>query len=116
MGERRDAMLAALEEYFPPEASWTHPEGGFFLWVTLPKYVDTGSMLADALEAGVTFCPGDSFYVDGVTGRNCMRLNFSYETPENITEAIRRLAKVIEERLELYRAFIDAGAIKVPEE
>lgn len=115
-GERRDAMLAALEEYFPPEASWTHPEGGFFLWVTLPKYVDTGSMLADALEAGVTFCPGDSFYVDGVTGRNCMRLNFSYETPENITEAIRRLAKVIEERLELYRAFIDAGAIKVPEE
>lgn len=109
-------MLAALEEYFPPEASWTHPEGGFFLWVTLPKYVDTGSMLADALEAGVTFCPGDSFYVDGVTGRNCMRLNFSYETPENITEAIRRLAKVIEERLELYRAFIDAGAIKVPEE
>ena len=45
-----------------------------------------------------------------------MRLNFSYETPENITEAIRRLAKVIEERLELYRAFIDAGAIKVPEE
>lgn len=115
-GERRDAMLAALEEFFPPEASWTHPEGGFFLWVTLPKYVDTGSMLADALEAGVTFCPGDSFYVDGVTGRNCMRLNFSYETPENITEAIRRLAKVIEERLELYRAFIDAGAIKVPEE
>lgn len=111
---RRDAMLAALEEYFPPEASWTHPEGGFFIWVTLPEYVDTGSMLADALNEGVTYVPGDSFFPDGKTGKNCMRINFSYETPENLQEAIRRLAKVIEGRLELYRAFIDAGAIKVP--
>ena len=109
--ERRDAMLAALEEYFPPEASWTHPEGGFFVWVTLPEYVDTGSMLAEALEAGVTYVPGDSFYPGGARGKNCMRINFSYETPENITEAIRRLAKTIEGKLELYRAFIEAGAL-----
>ncbi len=108
---RRDAMLAALEEHFPPEASWTRPEGGFFVWVTLPEYVDTGSMLAEALEAGVTYVPGDSFFPGGREGKNCMRINFSFETPENITEAIKRLAKVIEERLELYRAFIDAGAI-----
>ena len=108
---RRDAMLKALEENFPPEASWTHPEGGFFVWVTLPEYMDTGSMLAEALEAGVTYVPGDSFFPGGTRGKNCMRINFSYETPENIEEAIRRLAGVIEDRLELYRAFIDAGAI-----
>ena len=114
--ERRDAMLGALDEFFPPEARWTHPEGGLFVWVTLPDYVDTGSMLGAALDAGVTYVPGDSFYPDGVTGRNCMRINFSYETPENIVEAVRRLAKVIEERLELYRVFIAAGAIKAPEE
>lgn len=108
---RRDAMLDALDEFFPPEASWTHPEGGFFVWVTLPEYVDTGSMLAEALEAGVTYVPGDSFFPDGKRGKNCMRINFSYESPENLREAIRRLATVIESRLELYRAFIDAGAL-----
>lgn len=111
-GERRQAMLDALEEFFPAEASWTHPEGGFFLWVTLPEYVDTGSMLPEALEAGVTYVPGDSFFPEGKEGKNCMRINFSYESPENIREAIRRLAEVIESRLELYRAFIEAGAIK----
>lgn len=111
-GIRRNAMLAALEEYFPPEAKWTKPEGGFFVWVTLPEYVDTGSMLGAALDAGVTFCPGDSFFPDGKTGKNCMRVNFSYETPENIAEAIRRLSVVIEERLELYRVFLEAGALK----
>lgn len=111
-GERRDAMLAALEEYFPPEVTWTHPEGGMFIWVTLPEYVDTGSMLAEALEAGVTFVPGDSFFPNACAGKNSMRINFSFESPENITEAIRRLSEVIEERLELYRVFIEAGAIK----
>lgn len=115
-GIRRDAMLAALEEYFPPEATWTKPEGGFFVWITLPEYVDTGSMLGTALDAGVTFCPGDSFYPDGKTGKNCMRVNFSYETPENIAEAIRRLAIVVEERLELYRVFLEAGALKASRE
>lgn len=111
--ERRDAMLAALEEYFPAEATWTHPEGGLFVWVTLPEYVDTGSMLAEALEAGVTYVPGDSFYPEGRSGKNCMRINFSYESPECIAEAIRRLAEVIESKLELYRVFIKAGALKV---
>lgn len=107
--ERRDAMLAALEEYFPPEASWTKPEGGLFVWVTLPEYLDTGSMLAEALEAGVTYVPGDSFYPQGNAGKNCMRINFSYESPESIAEAIRRLGEVIESRMELYRVFIQAG-------
>ena len=110
--KRRRAMLNAMDEFFPPEATWTHPEGGFFVWVTLPEYVDANSMLAEALDHGVIYAPGDSFYPDGKRGRNSMRLNFSYESPENIREAIRRLAEVIEDRLELYRAFIAAGAIK----
>ena len=108
---RRDAMLAALDEHFPPEASWTRPEGGFFVWVTLPDYVDTGSMLGAALEHGVTYTPGDGFFPDGKTGKNCMRIAFCYESPENLAEAVKRLAGVINERLELYRAFIDAGAL-----
>lgn len=110
--ERRDAMLAALEEHFPPEATWTRPEGGFFVWVTLPGYVDTGSMLSAALDRGVTYTPGDGFFPDGTSGKNSMRIAFCYESPENIAEAVRRLAAVIEERLELYRAFLEAGAIK----
>ena len=110
--KRRRAMLDALEECFPAEATWTRPEGGFFVWVTLPQYVDANSMLAEALDHGVIYAPGDSFFPDGKRGRNSMRLNFSYESPENIQEAIRRLAEVIEDRLELYRAFIAAGAIK----
>ncbi len=110
--KRRRAMLDALDEFFPPEATWTRPEGGFFVWATLPPYVDANSMLAEALDHGVIYAPGDSFFPDGVRGRNSMRLNFSYESPENIREAVRRLAEVIEDRLELYRAFIAAGAIK----
>jgi len=109
--KRRRAMLDALDEFFPPEATWTRPEGGFFVWATLPSYVDANSMLAEALDHGVIYAPGDAFYPDGKRGRNSMRLNFSYESPENIREAIRRLAEVIEDRLELYRAFIAAGAI-----
>ena len=69
-------------------------------------------MLAEALEHGVTYTPGDGFYPDGIRGKNCMRLAFCYESPENLREAIRRLAEVINSKLELYRAFIEAGAIK----
>ncbi|HET6352484.1 MAG TPA: PLP-dependent aminotransferase family protein, partial [Coriobacteriia bacterium] len=108
--ERRDAMIAALDEHFPPEARWVKPDGGFFVWVELPAYVDCASMLAEAVEHGVTFVPGDGCFPDG-RGRNCMRLAFCYAQPEAIEEGIRRLAEVIEDRLELYRAFIAAGAI-----
>ena len=110
--KRRDAMLAALEEFFPAESSWTHPEGGLFVWVTLPEYVDTPQLLSVALDKGVTFVPGDGCYPGGSgLGRNAMRIAFCYEEPKNIREAIRRLGEVIEERMELYRAFIDAGAL-----
>lgn len=113
--ERRDAMLSALEEHFPAEARWTKPDGGFFVWVELPPYVDCASMLAEAVEHGVTFVPGDGFFPDG-RGRNCMRLAFCYAKPEAIEEGIRRLSEVIEDRLELYRAFIAAGALPALEE
>ncbi|MCL2825886.1 MAG: PLP-dependent aminotransferase family protein [Eggerthellaceae bacterium] len=109
---RRDAMLAALAEYFPPEASWTHPEGGLFVWVTLPEYIDAGSMLTVALENGVTYTPGDSFYPNASAGKNCMRIAFCFASPEKLREAIRRLSLVVNERMELYRAFLDAGAIQ----
>jgi 2-aminoadipate transaminase len=111
--QRRDAMLEALAEFFPPEASWTHPKGGFFVWVTLPAYVDTPQLLSVALEAGVTFVPGDGCYPSSSgRGHNAMRVAFCYEEPAQLREAIRRLALVIEERLELYRAFINAGVLK----
>jgi 2-aminoadipate transaminase len=108
--ERRDAMLAALAEHFPEDVTWTHPEGGFFVWVTLPAHLDTKALLAEAVERGVTFVPGSDFYPDG-RGCNCMRLAFCYESPEQITEGVRRLAEVCEDKLELYRAFVAAGAV-----
>ncbi|MFZ2755550.1 MAG: PLP-dependent aminotransferase family protein [Atopobiaceae bacterium] len=108
--ERKNAMLAALEELFPPEASWTHPEGGLFLWVSLPPYFDTNQMLSVALEHGVAYVPGTNCFPDG-RGRESMRLCYSYESPENIHEAIKRLADVIDDRMGLYRAFLEAGAL-----
>lgn len=108
--KRRDAMLEALEEYFPSEATWTRPEGGLFVWVTLPEYMDTAQLLSVALEKGVIFVPGDGCYPAGSgKGKNAMRIAFCYEQPENIREALKRLGEVIEERMKLYRTFIDAG-------
>ncbi|MBF4510297.1 MAG: PLP-dependent aminotransferase family protein [Aeromicrobium sp.] len=107
---RRDAMLDALEEHFPPEAKWTAPEGGFFVWVEMPAFLDLKSILAEAVEHGVTYVPGDAFYPDG-RGRNCMRLAFCFAEPDAIREGIRRLAEVLDDRLELYRAFAAAGAL-----
>lgn len=108
--ERRDAMLEALSEHFPAEAKWTHPEGGFFVWVEMPSFLDLKTVLAEAVERGVTYVPGDAFFPDG-RGRNCMRLGFCYAEPEKIREGIARLAEVLEDRLELYRAFADAGVL-----
>jgi len=108
--ERRDAMLAALTEHFPAEATWMMPEGGFFIWVEMPSFLDLKSILAEAVERGVTYVPGDAFYPDG-RGRNCMRLAFCYVSPDAIREGIARLAEVIEDRLELYRAFAAAGVL-----
>lgn len=106
--ERRDAMLEALAEHFPPEVRFTRPEGGFFVWAELPAFIDLKSLLAEAVEHGVTYVPGDAFFPDG-RGRNCMRLAFCFASPDDIREGVRRLAEVLEDRLELYRAFQAAG-------
>lgn len=96
---RMQAMLNALEKYFPKEGvSWTHPEGGMFLWVTLPETVDVEDMLKEAVANKVAFVPGTSFYVDG-RPHATMRLNFSNATPELIDEGIRRIAEIVRHRL-----------------
>jgi len=101
--ERRDAMLEALAKHFPAQASWTEPEGGLFIWATLPPYIDTSDLLAKALRENVAFVPGQAAYVDG-RGRNSMRLNFSAGSADEIREGIRRIGKVVGEQVELYSA------------
>jgi 2-aminoadipate transaminase len=100
---RRDTMLEALAEHFPVEATWTEPEGGLFVWATLPGYIDTGDLLAKALRADVAFVPGQAAYVDE-HGGNSMRLNFSGVGDAEIREGIRRIGKVIRDQVELYGA------------
>lgn len=92
--ERRDALLAALDEHVP-RLSWTIPAGGFYVWLTLPDGVDARAMLPRAVDQLVAYTPGTAFYADG-GGTNKIRLSYSYPTPEFIREGIRRLASVIE--------------------
>jgi 2-aminoadipate transaminase len=98
---RRDVMLESLTEHFPREATWTRPEGGLFLWSTLPDYIDTTDLLARAVEARVAFVPGRAAYVDG-RGGSCMRLNFSGVGEQEIRDGVRRLGEVISEQVALY--------------
>jgi len=102
---RRDAMIAALEEFFPEGTSWTKPAGGFFLWATLPEYLDSSEMLAEAIENKVSYVPGNAFYADG-SGAHHMRLAFCYEDEEKITEAIKRLGKVIKGQMALAKSLL----------
>jgi 2-aminoadipate transaminase len=97
--ERRDAMLDALAEFMPQGVHWTRPEGGFFVWVTLPPYLDATAMLPRALARNVAYVPGEGFYTAG-EGRNCMRLNFSFAEPEKIRRGVELLAKVVREQIE----------------
>jgi 2-aminoadipate transaminase len=100
--DRRDAMLDALAEFFPPEAEWTRPAGGLFIWATLPDFIDTGDLLAKAIrEEQVAFVPGAAAYVDG-RGGSSMRLNFSGADSDAIREGIKRIGKVVREQIALY--------------
>jgi 2-aminoadipate transaminase len=96
--QRRDTMLAALEACFPPEVHWTHPQGGMFLWVTLPPGYDAAALLPEALAQKVAFVPGAPFHANG-GGQNTFRLNFSNATPEQIEQGIARLGKVLAARM-----------------
>jgi 2-aminoadipate transaminase len=98
---RRDVMLDALAEHFPSQAEWTHPEGGLFIWATLPDYIDTTDLLARGLEEHVAFVPGRAAYVDG-RGGSAMRLNFSGVDEDEIREGIRRVGEIVREQVELY--------------
>jgi 2-aminoadipate transaminase len=93
--QRRDAMLAALKEFFPPEVTWTHPAGGLFLWVNLPEDMECQALFEVALRENVAFVPGDCFYAGSNEGRRHMRLNFSNAQPEQIREGIRRLSLAV---------------------
>ena len=101
--ERRDAMLSALAEYLP-QLSWTVPNGGFYVWVTLPDHMDSKAMLPRAVKELVAYTPGTAFYADG-NGRNNIRLSFCFPTPEFIREGIRRLSVVINGELDLLNTF-----------
>jgi len=99
---RRDAMLDALERFFPAEARWSRPEGGLFVWVTLPDYINTTDLLAKALRENVAFVPGEAAFTDG-RGSHSMRLNFSAQSEDEIREGVRRIGRVIADQLDLYR-------------
>jgi 2-aminoadipate transaminase len=106
--ERRDAMLDALAEFMPREIHWTHPEGGLFVWATLPSYLDATAMLPRAVSKNVAYVPGEGFYANG-EGKNCMRLNFSFVEPERIRRGIELLSEVVRERMEL-RGDLERGS------
>ena len=108
-------MLDALAEFFPPEAEWTRPGGGLFMWATLPDFIDTHDLLAKALrEEQVAFVPGAAAYVDG-RGGNSMRLNFSGADADD-PRGVRRIGKVVREQVELYGTFVGRPAAKPPGE
>jgi DNA-binding transcriptional MocR family regulator len=100
---RRNAMLAALAAYFPGDATWTHPSGGFYVWARVPEYFDMSAMLAAAIERRVAYVPGTAFYADG-SGRDRMRLSFCYPTERDIEEGIRRLGELLGDEETLYRS------------
>jgi len=97
-GERRLVMLDALEENFPSGVKWTRPDGGMFLWVTLPEGMNAAELLPKAVENMVAFVPGGPFHANG-GGENTMRLNFSNAKPDLIREGISRLGQVLREEL-----------------
>jgi 2-aminoadipate transaminase len=100
---RRDAMLDALEARFPESSSWTHPAGGFYVWVTFADHVDTHAMLAAAVEHRVAYVPGTAFYPDE-RGRDRMRLAFCYPPEDRIREGVARLGTLLEDEERLYRS------------
>jgi 2-aminoadipate transaminase len=98
---RRDVMLAALEEALGSDATWTRPQGGLFIWATLPDYIDTTDLLARALARNVAFVPGRAAFLDG-RGGSSLRLNFSGVGEDDIREGVRRIGEVVREQVALY--------------
>jgi len=110
--ERRDALVGALADMMPPSARWNVPDGGFYVWLTLPPGLDSKAMLPRAVTARVAYVPGTAFFADGF-GSGALRLSYCYPSPERIREGVRRLAGVLEAELELRRTF-GAGTAGLP--
>jgi len=98
--EKLDVFLQTMEAYFPPElgVTWTKPEGGLFLWVTVPENIDTDKLFMEAIKYKVAFVPGKVFYGENPS-KNHMRINFSFASKEQLAEAVKRLAKCFKAQL-----------------
>jgi 2-aminoadipate transaminase len=110
---RRDVMLDSLAECLGRESRWTHPQGGLFIWVTLPDYIDTTDLLARALDEHVAFVPGRAAFLDG-RGGSSMRLNFSGVGEAEIREGVRRIGEVVREQVELYGTLTGSHRVVTP--
>jgi 2-aminoadipate transaminase len=102
--ERRDAMIDALDAVMPDGCTWTRPNGGFFVWLTLPEGLDAKAMAPRAIASRVAYVPGTGFFSDG-TGHRHMRLSYCFPEPARIQEGVRRLASVVEQEIELRDTF-----------
>jgi len=107
--EKAAVMLDALAAEMPEEVSWTRPSGGFFVWLTVPRGIDTSALLAKAIGRRVAYVPGRGFYDDG-SGGDRIRLCFSYPPKDRIREGISRLAELLHDELGLLRAVYGEGA------
>ncbi len=98
--EKLNIFLQTMEKYFPPEMgiTWTKPEGGLFLWVTVPEHIDTYKLFYEALKFKVAFVPGSAFYGENQSN-NHMRINFSFASKEQLTEAVKRLSECIKNHI-----------------
>jgi 2-aminoadipate transaminase len=101
--ERRDAMIASLGALLP-QATWTHPDGGFYVWLTLPEGLNAKAMLPRAVTERVAYVPGTAFFADG-TGQRNVRLSYCYPDPDRIREGVRRFAGVVQAEQELLETF-----------
>ena len=95
---KRDLLLSLLQENMPEGVRWTHPEGGLFLFLTMPEGFDAVKFYDTALDAGVAYVAGEFFHPDG-SGKNTMRMNFSFMTPQKITDGVRLLAGLLRQEL-----------------
>ena len=95
---RRDHMLGCFEKFMPEGVKWTKPEGGLFLFITLPEHMNADDLLELAVKRNVAYVKGSVFYCNDC-GKNTMRINFSYSDPDTITKGVKRLAAVIKESM-----------------
>jgi 2-aminoadipate transaminase len=106
-------MFEALAEHLPHETEWTRPEGGMFVWATLPEYIDTSDLLARALREHVAFVPGRAAFLDG-RGGSSMRLNFAGISEDDMREGVRRIGKVVSEQVQLYSTLTGTEPAQAP--